>query len=246
MPMVAVRIVVLISSTSESGVRAQAVDPRETLERVNARFRPPSTGHFQVGNNPLHSFVLYCHGDRLARTVLTSLHDFNGSDGSDPVHVYLVQGVDGNFYGTTLQGGAHSHGTVFKMAPNGTLTTLFSFGNGGTDPQGPSAGLVLGNDGNFYGTTRGGGGTNAVGTVYKITPAGTITFLHSFTSATDGGGPEDGLIQATDGNFYGTTIRGGAHDGGTVFKMTPSGTVTVLYNFCSQNNGAELHRWHHL
>ena len=98
----------------------------------------------------------------------------------------------------------------------------------------PVAGLVQGTDGNFYGTT-GSGGTDNDGTVYKITPNGILTTLHSF-AGNDGAGPGAALIQATDGNFYGTTPTGGTNDGGTIFKTTPSGMLTTLYSFCSQTN----------
>ena len=171
-----------------------------------------------------------------ASGALTTLHSFDGSDGSFP-YGGLVQATDGNFYGTT--GG----GTVFKITPSGTLTTLYRFN--GSDGSGPD-GLVQANDGNFYGTT-GGGGANGDGTVFKITPSGTLTTLHSFAGYPgDGAGPLGaGFIQATDGSFYGTTNVGGANNCyggtgcGTVFKITPSGTLTTLYSFCSQNNCAD-------
>jgi uncharacterized repeat protein (TIGR03803 family) len=165
-----------------------------------------------------------------AAQTFTNLHSFSGPDGLDPVSVGLVQGTDGNFYGTTDGGGAHNHGTVFKMAPDGTLTTLYSFA--GSDGQSPDAGLIQATDGNFYGTTRT-GGAHCCGTVYKITPNGTLTTLYSF-GGSDGSGLYSQLLQATDGNFYGTTSGGGGAGGGTVFKLTPSGVLTTLYNFCSQ------------
>jgi uncharacterized repeat protein (TIGR03803 family) len=164
---------------------------------------------------------------------LTTLHTFDGTDGSGPNGV--VQATNGNFYGTTQGGGANFVGTVFKITPSGTLTTLHSFD--GTDGSLPFAGLVQATNGKLYGTTYS-GGTNGVGTVFKITPSGTLTTLYSFCpgggGCTDGNGPDAGLVQATNGNFYGTTQFGGANNGGTVFKITPSGTLTTLYNFCSQ------------
>ncbi|MFZ0311774.1 MAG: choice-of-anchor tandem repeat GloVer-containing protein [Candidatus Korobacteraceae bacterium] len=167
--------------------------------------------------------------------MLTTLHSFTGgSDGYAPEDG-LVQGSDGNFYGTTNQGGAHSGGTVFKVTPSGTLTTLYNFCSqmGCTDGEDPFGVLVQAIDGNFYGTTGEGG--IGVGTVFKITPTGMLTTLHSFTGGSDGYAPEDGMVQATDGNLYGTTNLGGAHSGGTVFKITLSGTLTTVYNFCSQS-----------
>ncbi len=142
----------------------------------------------------------------------------------------LVQGRDGNFYGTTPR--SYTDGTVFKITPSGTLTTLHTFD--GTDGDNPQAGLVLGTDGNFYGTTYSGGTSNncggGCGTVFKITPSGSLTTLHSF-SGTDGYNVQAGLVQGSDGNFYGTTFNGGAQNIGEVYKITPSGTLTVLHSF---------------
>jgi uncharacterized repeat protein (TIGR03803 family) len=159
---------------------------------------------------------------------LTTLYSFGSqpNDGYDP-YAGLVQGTDGNFYGTTVYGGM-IYGTVFKVTPLGALTTLHAFD--GTDGADPYAGLVQGTDGNFYGTTLG-GGANSNGTVFKITPAGALTTLHRFNYLDDGADPLAGLVQATDGNFYGTTSQGGANYAGTVFKVTPVGTLTTLHVF---------------
>ncbi len=147
----------------------------------------------------------------------------------------LVEGRDGNFYGTTPQ--SYTYGTVFKITPSGTLTTLHTFD--GTDGGNPQAGLTLATDGNFYGTTYSGGTSNycggGCGTVFKMTPSGSLTTLHSF-SGTDGYNVYAGLVEGTDGNFYGTTFNGGAQNAGEVYKITPSGTLTVLHSFCSQTN----------
>ena len=151
-------------------------------------------------------------------------------------------------YGTTFAGGVSTKpcsnvanvgcGTVFRITPSGALTTLYSFcsQSGCTDGANPQVGLVQATDGNFYGTTN--------GTVFKITPSGTLTTLYSFcsqTGCTDGVYPYAGLVQATDGDFYGTTFGGGVNGTdcgsggcGTVFKITPSGTLTTLYSFCPQ------------
>jgi uncharacterized repeat protein (TIGR03803 family) len=146
----------------------------------------------------------------------------------------LVQGSDGNIYGTTASGGTSGHGTVFKITPSGTETVLFSFPAGSSNPY---TGLIQGSDGNFYGTT-GAGGTSDDGTVFKITPSGTETVLHAFAkTGSDGQTPYAGLIQGSDGNLYGTTYFGGAHAFGTVFKVTPSGTETVLYSFAGGSDG---------
>jgi uncharacterized repeat protein (TIGR03803 family) len=155
------------------------------------------------------------------------IYNFTGSiDGGFP-NGGLVQGSDGNFYGTTNSGGAAGEGTVFKITPTGVLTTMVSFNgdNGNT----PTAGLVKSSDGNFYGTTLY-GGSGGVGTVFRITPAGVLTPLVSFNNA-NGSNPWAGLIQGTDGNFYGTTYGGGSGGFGTVFQMTPSGVLTTLFPF---------------
>ena len=169
---------------------------------------------------------------------LTTFHSFcSKSRCADGEYTYAtpVQGTDGNFYGTTYLGGSKELGTVFKITPSGTLTTLHSFD--GADGSQPLAGLVQGSDGNFYGTTNM-GGSQGDGEIFKITPSGTLTTLHSFCSRTackDGRNPFAGLVQGTDGNFYGTTLEGGAKGFGTVFKITPSGTLTTLHSFCTQS-----------
>ena len=130
----------------------------------------------------------------------------------------MVQATDGNFYGTTSAGGAYDDGTVFKITPAGMLTTLHSFD--GLDGNSPYGGLVQATDGNFYGTTlQGGANKNNDGTVFKITPGGTETTLHSF-DFTDGAGPWGGLVQATNGTFYGATLQGGTSADGTVFSLS--------------------------
>jgi uncharacterized repeat protein (TIGR03803 family) len=164
-----------------------------------------------------------------------NLHSFDGTDGEYP-HAELVQGSNGNLYGTTFEGGTDNScalsspcGTVFEITPRGTLTTLHSFGL--TDGSTPAAAVVQGTDGNLYGTTSAGGvnGFSSYGTVFKMTPSGVLTTLHSF-DFTDGQDPH-GLVEGTDGDFYGTTQYGGAYDEGTVFKITPTGTVTTLHSF---------------
>ena len=161
------------------------------------------------------------------------LYSFNGPDGGNP-SAALVQGADGNFYGTTQYGGTYGEGTVFRMTTNGTLTTLLSFhySNGAY----PHAGLVQGADGNFYGTTAS-GGTYGDGTVFRMTTNGTLTTLASFNYSVNGGSPYAGLLQGTDGNFYGTTEDGGTYGDGTVFRMTTNGTLTTLVSF-NYTNGA--------
>lgn len=169
-----------------------------------------------------------CHAD-----TFTTLVIFNGSNGATPVDTPLVQGVDGNLYGTTLGGGAFSAGTVFRMTPAGAVTTLYSFCSLANCADGaePYGGLVLASDGNFYGTTFQGGAADGIsGTVFKITPSGKLTTLHSFGGA-DGARPVSPLIQAANGALYGITENGGPDNSGTFFKITRSGVLTTLYNF---------------
>jgi uncharacterized repeat protein (TIGR03803 family) len=151
----------------------------------------------------------------------------------------LVQASNGNFYGTTESGGVNDYGTVFMITPGGKLTVLHSFDyvhDGGT----PTARLLQASDGNFYGTAANGGGNNncigGCGTVFQITPAGAFNTVYSFcpvANCADGNTPESPLIQGSDGNLYGTTALGGAHSGGTVFKLTLDGQLTTLHSFCS-------------
>jgi|HubBroStandDraft_5_1064220.scaffolds.fasta_scaffold46981_1 uncharacterized repeat protein (TIGR03803 family) len=190
---------------------------------------------------------------------LTVVYSFCGqtncADGIWPV-AGLIQGTDGNLYGTTQQGGNYcpyysgSCGTAFKITPDGKLTTLHQFCAQNppicTDGAIPLAGLTEGVDGSFYGTTTGGGSSGG-GTVFKITSTGKLTTLYSFcsqTNCTDGQEPSAGLLQAADGNLYGTTYGGGANlcyigGCGTVFKITPAGKLTTLYSFCSQSGCAD-------
>ena len=172
---------------------------------------------------------------------LTTLVSFNGDNGANP-NTGLAIAADGYFYGTTS-------GTVFKMSPDGNLTTLASFdGINGDSPSG----LVQGTDGDFYGTTRGGGasydGVNnfGSGTVFKVTPNGLLTTLYSFSGGTDGGSPNGDLVQGNDGNFYGMTTLGGdlsqnsGYGFGTVFKITPDGALTTLVSFDFTNGASSV------
>ena len=169
---------------------------------------------------------------------LATLHSFTGdNDGANPA-AGLVQGSDGNLYGTTEFGGPYEDifpGTVFKISTNGALTTLYSF-TGGNDGANTAAGLVQGSDGYFYGTTDY-GGTNNAGTVFKISSNGAYTSLYSFTGNNDGGWPNAGLVQGSDGCFYGTTDYGGTNNAGTVFKISGNGALSTLYSFTGGNDG---------
>ncbi len=194
--------------------------------------------------------------------VFTTLASFNGANGASPYLMSLVQGADGDFYGTTNAGGANQGcseggdggcGTVFKVTPSGILTTLYSFCSqpNCTDGYYPSAGLVLGHDGYFYGMTTSGGAYSsnncqfygACGTIFKISSSGPLTTLHSFCAVgppcTDGNSPFGPLVLASDGDFYGTTANGGTYSAGTVFKITSGGVFTTLQSFDgSDGNGS--------
>ncbi len=176
----------------------------------------------------------------------TTLHSFcSQSSCTDGQNSYagLIQATDGNLYGTTLSGGAHGNGTVFKITPGGTLTTLHSFCSlsGCLDGEFPQTGLVQAANGNLYGTTILGGAYGS-GTIFEITPKGTLTTLYSACSQSgcpDGNYLYAALIQATDGNLYGIMQIGGAHNSGTIFEITLTGTLTTLYSFCSQPSCAD-------
>jgi len=169
----------------------------------------------------------------------TALHSFDGTDGASP-RWSLVQGLDGNLYGTTVAGGGTTNpGTVFKITPTGTVTTLHSFcaETNCTDGFSPASGVVLATNGEFYGVTYSGGANCApggCGTIFSVTSSGTLTTIYSFCaeiSCTDGNHPNAGLVQASNGYLYGTTSYGGATNQGTVFKITPSGTLTTIHSF---------------
>jgi len=192
--------------------------------------------------------LLFCVALAIAAPAqtLTNLVSLDGTNGANPNDGSLVQGTDGDFYGTTAYGGAYNKGTVFKITTDGTLTTLYSFCSQAncTDGANPWVGLVQGTDGSFYGTTLNGGSGIGIGsgTVFRVTPVGKLTILHRFCGAdkecSDGASPVAGLVEGVDGNFYGTTAAGGGYyDNGTVFKIAPCGTLTTLHYFGNGTNG---------
>jgi len=181
--------------------------------------------------------------------VLTPIYSFTGAaDGAAPNS--LIQGHDGNFYGTTQNGGVgltcqYGCGTVFQLTPAGVLTTLYSFNyaDGAYPSAGtyPSASLIQGSDGNLYGTTSGGGSgstcASGCGTVFQLTLAGTLTTLHNFTDGADGAYPGV-LRQGVDGNLYGAAQHGGSNAYGTIFKLNSDGALTTVYTFTDAADGA--------
>ena len=163
----------------------------------------------------------------------------------------LIQATDGNFYGTTSGGGQHDVGTIFRLTPAGVETVLYSFVGGTGDGEYPE-GLIQGQDGNFYGTTNDGGvnactrtasnGSTTSGTgcgvIFKVTPAGAETIVYFFKGGADGGEPNPGLVQASDGTLYGTSLTGGLQGTtacgvgcGNVFRVTTAGAESAVYNF---------------
>ncbi len=159
--------------------------------------------------------------------VITILHQLNyATDGANP-YGELTKGNDGNFYGMTSSGGSNSDGTIFKITPSGTFAVLRHLSS--ADGSHPYGHLVLAPDGNFYGCTYA-GGAFGYGTIFKVTATGTLTVLHSLSSATDGANCYGSLVRGSDGLFYGITNGGGTNGDGTIFKITSTGTYTVLHN----------------
>ena len=186
---------------------------------------------------------------------LTTLYNFCSktgcTDGSFPF-IGLTLAKDGNFYGTTAEGGNHNSttcpldgcGSVFRITPSGRLTTLYRFCATSTCNDGavPQALLAQGKDGNLYGTTDN-GGTEHSGTIYKITLKGKLTTMHNFCESgicNDGAIPYAGVIQGANGDFYGTAYLGGTGGWGTAYQITHAGTLTVLHNFDGKADGSYL------
>ena len=167
---------------------------------------------------------------------LKTIHVFKFTDGATPYQ--LILGIDGNFYGITRAGGANNMGVVFRMSKAGAVKVLHSFAGAPNDGNLPIGTLAQGNDGTLYGTTYA-GGTKNWGIIFKINPAGTgYAVLHNFDRTldiNDGVQPLSGMALGIDGNLYGTTGIGGKNNAGALFKITPAGQYSTLYNFCSQN-----------
>jgi uncharacterized repeat protein (TIGR03803 family) len=183
-------------------------------------------------------------GAQSAQTqVFKALFDFNGSDGALP-YAGLIQDSKGNLYGTTQYGGAYNYGTVFTLSKSGQETVLYNFCSLSNCRDGayPNTALTQDAEGNLYATTYSGGGTGCggagCGVVFKLSKAGRESVLHSFCSRStcgDGANPQGGVIRDAQGNFYGTTIYGGAYGHGTVFKLSNTGKEIVLHSFCSKS-----------
>jgi uncharacterized repeat protein (TIGR03803 family) len=171
------------------------------------------------------------------------LFSFDGADGAEPTGA-LIQATDGNFYGVTSNGGQNGTGAVYRISPwpNWQLTLLYSFGpTTGTDGQNPNGGLIQASDGYMYGTTTA-GGVNGTGSVFRISLIGTESTIYSFADSTSGDAmtPYGALLEANDGNLYGTGFNGGANGSGAVFRITTAGSETVVYSF-GPGSGPDAH-----
>ena len=212
-----------------------SVNPYTALTQgSNGNFYGATGNAYTVGNGNI--FEMTPGG------TLNIIYSFTGGlDGNAPVGA-LVQGADGDFYGMTSGGGAYGHGGVFKMTPGGALTNFYSF-TGGTDGYNPAGALVQGTDGNFYGVTKRNviRGYTFYGTIFKVSTEGALTTLYALNPGVSGDGayPFAGLIQAADGNFYGTTYLGGSANNGTVFRITAGGALTTLVSFNGADDGAK-------
>ena len=166
--------------------------------------------------------------------------DFNGANGWEP-YGSVTQATDGNFYGTATNGIEGGGGNIFRMTPAGDITSVYKFCSQPNCADGafPQTAPILGSDGNLYGVTYAGGSGGSAGVFYRLTADGTFKALYSFCAnfpCPDAGQDPNGIILASDGNFYGTTNYGGGAGVGTFFKITPAGKYTQLYSFCSQAN----------
>jgi uncharacterized repeat protein (TIGR03803 family) len=166
-------------------------------------------------------------------TSLTSLRSFiSGATPLNP-HAGVIEGTDGNFYGTTVNGGSGLYGTAYKLLLSGGYGVMHSFTNG-VDGATPLAGLTQASDGNLYGASLHGVGAS-LGTLFRLTPANVFTTLHAFGGGDDGGNPLASLVQGSDGNLYGTASTGGSNGVGTVFSLSTNGLFTPLWSFNSTN-----------
>jgi uncharacterized repeat protein (TIGR03803 family) len=197
-----------------------------------------SDGNFYGGTSQRGPYGLGTLFKMTPRGQVTTIHSFCAESGCpDGARIFasLIDANDGNLYGTTTEGGGQNMGTIFKLTPSGVLTTLYSFCSQPACSDGavPATKLLQGKDGHFYGLTIQ-GGTNGTGTFFRLTAKGVFTTLYSFcspTSCADGSYPEGDIVQATDGNFYGTSGYGGDNNFGTVFRIRPNGKFERLYSF---------------
>ena len=185
---------------------------------------------------PMKTLVAILAGQLLAAAAhgavtLTTLHSFTGTDGAYPRGA-LVRGADGNIYGTTSEDFGTNYGTVFRVTPDGTFTNLYRF-SGTNDGAWPQSGLVPGSDGNFYGTAH--RGPKGWGTIFKISPSGSFS---NFAAMNSHSGLPACLLAGTEGDFYSIGTSGFDGGLGSIFRVTPDGSVTLLALFAGTNGFA--------
>lgn len=225
---------------TRSAARIGLSDFRVSLARLIARSSAlPRIPRLVVGIALAAPLLLAAMQSNAVTYTYSQLHMPTTTTGIDNPNATLAEGMDGNFYGTSVVGGSAGDGTVFKESTaGGAPTILHSFGDGSVvnDGANPECTLIQATDGDFYGTTYDGG--TGFGTVFKITSAGAVTIVYKFLDGTDGEEPVAGVIQGADGNFYGTTKSANTHNNGTVFKVTSGGTLTTLHQFTGAGDGS--------
>jgi uncharacterized repeat protein (TIGR03803 family) len=198
-------------------------------------------GTASVGGTGGGGTVYQVSVDGTAGPSFTTIYAFSpltGGSNSDGVNPFagVIQASDGNLYGTAEAGGTNGLGTIFQLTTSGSINVLHTFAGGNGDGANPVAGLVQASDQNLYGVTENGGGSGE-GAVFQISTSGSFTILHSFTGGSDGANPQGTLIQANDGNLYGTTENGGTNGGGTVFQISTGGAFNALFSFPANTGG---------
>lgn len=209
------------------------------LHQFNGDGAYPFAAPIEASDNALYGTTVWNTGDDEGYGTVykytpsegfSTIYDLDSTHGANPTSP-VIQATNGNLYGTASAGGTAGCGTMFEITTSGTLLYSYSFQGGaaGCEPIGP---LVQASDGNFYGTTLGDATTSNFGTVFRLSKSGNVSVLYNFLGGTaDGEYPQAGLVQATDGNLYGTTVDGGTYGNGTIFQITLGGSYTLLYSF---------------
>lgn len=216
-----------------------------TSNGANATGANPYGGVIQGKNGNLYGTTTFGGGGNNLGTVYSMKPDgtlfksvkLTFAKGTRPFFT-LLEGSDGNFYGPASRGGSADLGTVLKLTPTGIVTALFTFTNSTQQGEVPTGRLIQAANGNFYGTTRGGGSGLACGTAFQLTPSGQFTQLIDFQCIVQS--PNAGVIQGNDGNFYGTSEFGGSPSQGTIFRVRPTGALKILRAFNASNGAKPL------